>query len=300
MSDMKLKCLSPWFGSKRTLAPRIVAELGPHRAYWEPFCGSMAVLLAKPAASMETVNDLHGDLVNLARTVKHRTAGPELYRRLRRVMLDSAIHQDAAAVLRARPDYVASNSADIDRAEAYFIAAWFGRNGLAGTSCYNAGFCVRYTKNGGHAAKRFTSAVDSIPAWRRRMRNVTILHLDAFALMERIEDAPGVVIYCDPPYVAKGAKYVHDFAAEDHARLAEAVGRFTKTRVVVSYYDHPVIRDLYDGWRFVECPTTKAMVNQGKRDQTGGTTAPEILLVNDAPKRAIVSVPSQSESLFAA
>lgn len=46
-----ITAIAPWFGSKRTLAPRIVAELGSHRAYWEPFCGSMAVLLAKPAAT---------------------------------------------------------------------------------------------------------------------------------------------------------------------------------------------------------------------------------------------------------
>ena len=39
---MQIKALAPWFGGKRTLAPRIVAELGPHRAYWEPFCGSLA------------------------------------------------------------------------------------------------------------------------------------------------------------------------------------------------------------------------------------------------------------------
>lgn len=89
--DMPIKALAPWFGSKRTLAPRIVAELGKHRAYWEPFCGSMAVLLAKPESSHETVNDLHGDLVNLIRVVQCPTRGPALYRRLRRVVLHDAI-----------------------------------------------------------------------------------------------------------------------------------------------------------------------------------------------------------------
>lgn len=37
--------VAPWFGGKRTLAPRIVEALGPHKAYVEPFCGSCAVLL---------------------------------------------------------------------------------------------------------------------------------------------------------------------------------------------------------------------------------------------------------------
>lgn len=47
---MKITALAPWYGSKRTLAPRIVEQLGEHRAYWEPFCGSCAVLFAKPVS----------------------------------------------------------------------------------------------------------------------------------------------------------------------------------------------------------------------------------------------------------
>ncbi|KKK94504.1 hypothetical protein LCGC14_2682220 [marine sediment metagenome] len=49
MSDgPKIKAIAPWFGGKRNLAPKIVDALGDHRVYWEPFCGSMAVLMAKP------------------------------------------------------------------------------------------------------------------------------------------------------------------------------------------------------------------------------------------------------------
>ncbi len=37
---MPVRALAPWFGGKRTMAPAIVAELGPHTQYFEPFCGS--------------------------------------------------------------------------------------------------------------------------------------------------------------------------------------------------------------------------------------------------------------------
>lgn len=63
----KIKAIAPWFGGKRNLAPDIVKALGKHTAYWEPFCGSMAVLLAKPESASETVCDLHEDVTNLAR-----------------------------------------------------------------------------------------------------------------------------------------------------------------------------------------------------------------------------------------
>ena len=34
MTAMKVKAVAPWFGGKRTMAPRIVEEIGKHRAYW--------------------------------------------------------------------------------------------------------------------------------------------------------------------------------------------------------------------------------------------------------------------------
>lgn len=295
IDPMPIKAIAPWFGSKRTLAPRIVAELGKHRAYWDPFCGSMAVLLAKPPAMMETVNDLHGDLINLARVVQNEDTAVALFERMSRTLMHEEVMHEAAERLRERGSAPAGDALDIDRATDYLICAWLGRNGVAGTQSYNQGFCVRYTASGGHAAKRFQSVAASIPAWFERLRNVTILNRNARDLLPRIEDKAGTVIYLDPPYVEKGAKYVHDFddAKEwaglfvgnserpmSHSELAELLARFKKTRVVVSYYDHQTVRALYKGWTFVPCPVTKALVNQGMRDQLGGVEAPEVLIIN--------------------
>lgn len=279
---MEITALAPWFGSKRTLAPRIVEQLGPHRCYWEPFCGSMAVLLAKPEVSQETVSDLHGDLVNLARVIADPAEGPRLYRRLRRTLVCEDLHRDAAARLRERAlDRQPGAIPNPDAAYDFFLGSWLGRNGVIGTESYNQGFCVRYTTNGGIQGTRFAAAVRSIPAWRRRLREVTILRRDGLALLERIEDQAGVSIYCDPPYLQKGATYVHDFAAADHGRLAELAGRFRRARVVVSYYDDPRLEPLYppDRWTKIPVPVAKSMAVQGRRGSTGAT-APEALLVN--------------------
>lgn len=280
MSEMAVTGLAPWFGGKRELAERIVAELGPHRFYVEPLCGSMATLLAKPPCSMEIVNDLHGDLINLARVVQHADLGPSLYRRLRRVLTIDGEHEEARRRLAEMPAPETGAAPDIERAYWWFIDSWLGRNGCAGTSSSNNGFCRRFTAGGGSASVRMMSAVASIPAWRHRMRRVTVLRMDAMELLASLEDGEHVAIYCDPPYIAKGARYVHDFAAGDHARLAEALRRFRRTRVVVSYYDHPRVRELYQGWTVVDCPVTKSLVNQGMRDRGGVVTAPEVLLIN--------------------
>lgn len=288
---MKVTALAPWFGSKRTLAPRIVEALGDHRCYWEPFCGSMAVLLGKPVSQMETVNDLHGDLVNLARVLKHESASGKLYWRLRRTLVSEQQHGESV-------DYLRKTSPpqlfDEDRAYHYFVASWLSMNGMAGvatTSAHN--FARRYTSNGGSPGTRFVAAVESLPDWHERLRAVIVLNGCGIELCERIEDKAGTAIYVDPPYLAKGANYVHDFEKSDpkalhplvkqyghHGRLALALNRFKLTRVVVSYYEHPDLARLYPGWTKKRIAMTKAMVNAGKR-QAGREDAPEVLLVRN-------------------
>lgn len=280
---MKIRAIAPWFGSKRTLAPEIVKELGSHRKYDEPFCGSCAVLLAKPVATCETVNDLNGDLINLARVLADEDDAVALYSKLSRLLLHEDLFREAAERWRNFGRQPASSQPDIQRATDYMVCSWFGRNGVAGTQSYNQGFCVRYTKNGGHAATRWNSAVESIPAWHSRLRNVTILNRNGFEILERLEDGEGCAVYCDPPYLVKGAKYIHDFEEADHKRLADLLGRFHRTRVVVSYYDHPLLAELYpaDRWRKRAIEVSKSLVNQGLRNKQGGTKAQEVLLVND-------------------
>lgn len=300
----RITALAPWFGSKRNLAPEIVRELGPHAAYWEPFCGSCAVLLAKPPASMETVNDLNGDLINLARVLKNEQTAQELWRRLRGMLMHEDLFHEAAARWRARGQLQAPGSPDVDAAEDYMVCSWIGRNGVAGTDSYNQGFCLRYTKNGGHAATRWRSAVESIPKWHERLLAVTITNRCAFALISRIEDSPGLAIYVDPPYVEKGANYIHDFGRKctdcgvfhDHEQLASLLGRFERARVVVSYYDHPEIRRLYDGWMRRSIEVTKAMASQGARDKDNKIKATEVLLMNGPSNAAERGLFGESEA----
>lgn len=275
---MKIKALAPWAGAKRTLAPQIVAMLGKHRSYFEPFCGSMSVLLAKPESSHETVNDLHGDLINLARVIQDATLGPHFYRTMRRQWLSEELFLECREELLATPEY--DGPVSPERARAFFVCSWFGRNGVVGTNSYRYGFCARWTPNGGHGGKRFASAVDSIPAWRKRMRRLTILRRDGFEFLAKIEDCDGVAIYVDPPYLAKGFKYLHDFEAEDHERLAAELRRFQKARVVLSYYSHPQLAELYPDWTQHKIEVSKALSHQGQRGKND-TTATEVLLVND-------------------
>ena len=277
---MKIKAIAPWFGGKRNMAGEIIKLLGPHRVYWEPFCGSMAVLLSKAPCVMETVCDLHSDLVNLARVLQDDELSLKLYGRLNRTLMVETLFCEAAERYHKRGYHASVNLPDMDRAYDYFICAWLGRNGAQGLRSYNQGYCVRYTSNGGHSAKRWRSVIESIPDWNKRLMNVAILCRDGFEVIERIEDKEGTVIYADPPYLVKAAKYIYDFTDADHTRLAGLLNRFKKTRVVVSYYDHPKLDELYPGWAMHRFDVSKAMAHSNKPG-TNKTRAVEVLLVNE-------------------
>jgi len=65
----------PWFGGKRRVASEVWKRFGDTPNYVEPFAGSLAVLLGRPAnhrpQKTETVNDLDGFVANFWRSVSH-------------------------------------------------------------------------------------------------------------------------------------------------------------------------------------------------------------------------------------
>ena len=71
----------PYFGGKHRAASIVWSALGDPSGYVEPFAGSAAVLLARPAFDgrrVETINDLDGWLVNMWRAIQH---APEMVAR---------------------------------------------------------------------------------------------------------------------------------------------------------------------------------------------------------------------------
>jgi len=281
--QMKISALQPWFGGKRTLAPRIVAEFGPHSTYWEPFCGSCAVLFAKPEARMETVNDLHGDLVNFARVVKDEDQCARLHWRLLRTLPCEQLYNEARnEITKTQPPPLTFRAEMIDRAYFYFLYGWLGISGFGGTKDSNTSLAIRYSGTGGAPATRFTNAVDSLPWWHERLRAVFILSKCGIETVEKIRDEKGTVVYVDPPYLVKSAQYVHDFKPEDHQRLAAALCKLKQARAVVSYYEHPMLDELYPGWRKV-ITTAPKFITQGGSRKPGKVDAPEVLLVNGPP-----------------
>lgn len=302
--DMKIRALAPWFGGKRTMAPDIVAELGTHTQYFEPFAGGLSIIMSKPPAQKETANDLHGDITNLAKVLQGPFA-EDLYDRLNRVVMAEGLLDEARVHLDQPFDAILlpTRGVLLERAYWFFVASWMGRNGTAGTERLDYQIAVRWTKSGGSPTVRFRNAVESIPAWHERLRNVVVLRRDAFDILDRFEDDAGTAIYADPPYPAEtrsnvsdeaqtkgggGGRYLHEFKhgggalfgqEDDHARLARILRAYKHARIVVSTYDCPRYRDLYDGWTFLDKTRQKHLHAQNGRGARP-KEAPEVLIIN--------------------
>jgi len=77
----------------------------------------------------------------------------------------------------------------------------------------------------------------------------------------------GVVLYVDPPYVGAGAVlYQYGFVESDHRRVATCL-RASPHRWLLSYDDHPLVRELYAG-ETIETANWAYTINS-KKDHDG-------------------------------
>src|SRR5690606_33130241 len=109
-----LRAPFPYFGSKRHAAHLIWQALGDVASYCEPFCGSAAVLLARPGGPgrIETINDLSGHVANFWRSV--RRAPDEVARHIDYPVIETDLHARHRWLVARNPELRAGLDADPD------------------------------------------------------------------------------------------------------------------------------------------------------------------------------------------
>lgn len=247
--------LMAYYGSKHSIADQLVALMPPHRGYVEPYAGSLSVLLAKPPARFEAVNDLDHDLMTWWRMLRER---PD---ELERVCALTPHSRAEYAACWPIPDDLDD---DLERARRVWVKLAQGRGGQLRPTGWRYHEATRGRGSGMPTAlagytSRFAAAAD-------RLRNVSLECLDALDVIARYGRDPETLLYVDPPYLGATRSrtgYRHEMTQpEQHEKLA-AVLRSCRAMVMLSGYDSPLYAELYPDWHRHEIAAYTGQANGG-------------------------------------
>jgi len=246
-----------YYGGKTTLAERIASLLPSHAHYVEPFAGSLAVLLAKAPARMETVNDLDGNLMTFWRILREH---PDELMRLCALTPHSRAEHQAAYDLDSAPT-------DLERARRVWVALTQGR----GNTLRRTGW--RYFEDPGRrgpmAMPGYLDAyVGRMPAAAERLANVSLECRPALDVITAYGQHDEVLIYADPPYlgtVRSSRQYAVEMSHdEEHSIMLDAL-RSCRSAVVLSGYASALYdEDLVD-WHRIEFAAFTGQANTNGR-----------------------------------
>lgn len=245
-----------YYGGKQRVAAAIAALLPEHRHYVEPFAGSLAVLLAKPVARMETVNDLDGDLMVFWRVLRDR---PD---ELQRVCALTPHSRGEMLAARQRP----AELDDLERARRVWILLSQHRTGTLRTNGW------RYHADGAGSATAMSGYLDAyvgrMAAAAARLASVSLECRPALDVIHSYGAHRSNLLYIDPPYLAStrsGTNYRHEMPhLEQHEELARALHACTATVVLSGYPSEVYDRDLYPDWYRHELPASTSQGGTGK------------------------------------
>jgi len=222
------KPLFPWIGGKRKLATEILPLFPDHKCYVEVFCGGAALFFMKDKSSVEVINDINGDLVNLYRVVQHHFE--EFYNQFKWVLAS----REHFARLQQTPAHVLT---DIQRAARFLYLQKLAFGGKVEGQAFGTATTARARFN-------LLSLENDLQDAHMRLNGVTIENLPWDKIITRY-DRPHTLFYLDPPYWQTEG-YGVDFPFEHYEKMAEFI-RTIKGKMVISINDHPDIRKLFKG-----------------------------------------------------
>ena len=243
---MKTKSALSYFGSDASVAADLASLLDGCKHVTIPFVGG-ASIIPRLQANGIVANDLNDLAINFYRVLT-KWEGEETRASLIdkcRATLSHPFNLTEALKGLESPDPAI-------KAWAYWATCWLARKGQGGTKSEGGGLSYRWRANGGSNASRIKSAAEGLCEWSASLTRCEWICESCFTLLGKVRDDGHCGVYCDPPWVSAGDVYKHRSTELDHFELAQCLERFEKTRVVVRYGDHPLIRDLYKTWSIIE------------------------------------------------
>ena len=229
-------------GSKWSTANWLIGNFPPgyeRMTYLEPYFGSGAAFFNKHRSSIETINDLDSNVVNLFRVIRER---PEELARL--------IDFTPWSREEYRQSY-ATTGDTLEDARRFLVRMW---QAIGAKSSDITGWRSNIKTVNGNCPQWSTQLPKNIIKTSRRLQHfgnclVQIENQPAPQLIERYQ-RKNVFIYCDPPYplsTRSGRIYACEMKDADHVELLELL-RKHPGKAMVSGYENEIYNDLLEGW----------------------------------------------------
>lgn len=235
-----MKSPVPYFGGKMLIGPTVAALLPKHSHYVEPFCGSLAVLFAKPPSDHETVNDLDEVLVNFWRVLRSR---PDDLARVCALTPHSRVEYEQAMPLDAVDE--------LELARQVFVKLTQGRSGRLMRTGWRH-YC-NPANSSASMPRYLVGYVERLAPAVERLQRVSLECRPALDIITKYGAEPNVLLYVDPPYLgstrANDNAYRREMRTEaEHRELAEALQTARAAVVISGYASDLYDRELYAGW----------------------------------------------------
>ncbi len=227
-------------GAKWSIAKWVINHFPEHHSYLEPFFGSGAVLFTKPRSSIETVNDLDGDVVNLFEQIRR---DPE------------RLAHEIYWIPYARQIYDAAWEAQYTETDPFRRAVNFYIRMMMGHGFRTTGEKVGWKndvqgREKAYAAHYWCETPEAIMQAAERLRGVQIESMPATALIKRF-NFPNVLIYADPPYLFETRnpkkQYRCEMTDNDHQELLDIMKRH-RGPALISGYRSALYDDILRDW----------------------------------------------------
>lgn len=237
-----MKTLIPYIGGKHRIALQLGAILRATGAdtLVDVFGGSAAVLL-NSGFKKRVYNDADSDLVNLMRVIADDDARPRLLRKIRLTPSSRKIFEDHYAEYRANNFSFAHIHDTAERAFRTFYRHQFAFGGKTRTGGFTLSCAGRQEIK---ELQRYRNAIRKIAALAAFFRATAIECKDFQDCISIYGRRANIVLFVDPPYVGKELYYSHVLDFSSHTFLAHQLAT-VKAHVVCTYYDNPIIRNLY-------------------------------------------------------
>lgn len=234
-------------------------QLSPHFARVEMFCGSAALTLAKPRASIEVINDVDNEIVNVFEQLRKNE------KRLCRLIALTPYAREE--LKRARLQQ--SKISDLERARRFLVSSMMAVNGVFGKKRGGFSYSDSYVRDGRDArVKRWYNLPKRVSKVVERLRSVRVENKDARELLKHYLRKPATLVYLDPPYFAERTNgYNHDANdAKFHRELLKLANR-ANCMVFISGYAN----DLYNQFLTRKRGWSQRSIETTTRDSSGQT-----------------------------